>query len=92
MNSNAGGMSTKLRNLAVVVVIVLVIATGFRVVAAGLLDPSAAPASTMNTLASIFGALASPSYDASAISASTQGSALQISRCIILRMTGSSCP
>jgi len=70
MNSNAGGMSTKLRNLAVVVVSVLVIATGFRVVAAGLLDPSAAPASTMNT----------------------QGSALQISRCIILRITGFSCP
>ncbi|TSC90891.1 MAG: polymorphic outer membrane protein [Parcubacteria group bacterium Licking1014_17] len=59
---------------------IVVAATLFVVVAvrAGSLTPSSSPASTMYTLEQIYESIASTSYDSSAISASQNGSLLQI--------------
>ena len=65
----------------------------FGIARAGSLNPGSAPsAGTLKTLTNVYDPLASGSYDNSAFSASSTGSALQITKCIIAKMRGGSCP
>lgn len=81
-----------LRQAGVIVVSIFVVGLIFRYSTAGSLTPSAAPASTMQSLQNVYDALASSGFDSSGVTASRNGSALQISKCIIQRITGSTCP
>jgi len=63
----------------------------FRLGEAGSLTPPAAPAGTMNEIEEVYDALVG-SYDSSAVVASRNGNALQISKCIIDKVNGSPCP
>lgn len=81
------------RGVAVVLVSVVLLVGLLRFTEAGSLDPIAVPAGTMHSLGELFGALASSGYDSSAVPASKHGSAIAISKCIILHLQGnSSCP
>lgn len=68
-----------------------IVAFVLRSVEAGSLTPSTSPAGTFYTLGQIFNPLASSSYDSSGISADSQGSALEITKCIITKLHGGSC-
>ncbi len=92
MNSHSRPLISRLRGVAVVVASVGVLIAAFRLTEAGSLTPTAAPAGTMTSLNTLYASLASVSFDSSAIVASRSGGALQISKCIITRMTGGSCP
>ena len=61
------------------------------VVNAGSLTPSTSPAGTLYTLGDIFNPLASTSYDSSGISGDSDGSVLEITKCIIEKLHGGSC-
>lgn len=69
----------------------LIVGMVLRSVNAGSLSPSSAPASTLYTLGQLFNPLASTSYDSSGITADSQGSAIQIGRCIIQKLHGGTC-
>lgn len=65
----------------------------FRLSEAGSLTPAAVPAGTMRTLESIYGSIASSGYDSSSVVASKTGSAFQVTKCIINKITGGTpCP
>jgi hypothetical protein len=74
-----------------VVISVFVIALVFQVAGAGSLTPVAAPAGTMHALSDVYDALVG-NYDSSGVVASKQGSALQVTKCIINKINGSPCP
>jgi len=80
------------RHIAIVVTSSSLIFVFFRLSQAGSLTPIAAPASTFNTLKEIYDSLASDSFDSSSITASKSGSVLNVSKCIVSRMTGGTCP
>ena len=61
------------------------------VVQAGSLTPSTSPAGTFYTLGDIFNPLASTGYDSSGISGDSNGSILEIAKCIKEKMHGGSC-
>lgn len=80
------------RTLMVIVLSIIIVTALFRLTEAGSLTPSAAPASSMQSLDDLYQALVG-TYDSSAVVASNNGSALQISKCIILKITGGTpCP
>jgi hypothetical protein len=81
-----------LRSTLIVVFSLLITGGLFRLVDAGQLYPNASPAGTMNTIKNSYDALASGSFDSSAITGAKHGSALRISRCIINKLAGSPCP
>lgn len=81
-----------LRQSGVIGVSIFVIVSVFRLSRAGLLTPSSAPAGTFNAANEIFDALASAGFDSGSVTAVKHGNALQISRCIINRITGGTCP
>lgn len=64
----------------------------FRLTTAGSLEPTVAPAGTFHDVSEVYDAIASSGFDSSSISADPNGSAFGIAKCIIARMTGSSCP
>lgn len=76
------------RGVLVVVLSVVIVTMLFRLTEAGSLTPSAPPASTSVSVEDIYDVLASTGFDSSSITASKNGSALQISKCIILKVTG----
>lgn len=81
------------RNVLVVVVGIVVVATLFRLTGAGLLSPSTAPASSAQSFEDLYNSLASDGYDSSAVTPSKNGNALQIAKCIMAKMTGGApCP
>ena len=80
------------RSGLMIVISVALIFGAFRLSTAGSLTPSASPAGTLNALNEIWNVLASDSYDSSGISADPNGSAIQISKCIIVRLQGGTCP
>lgn len=59
---------------------------------AGTLAPDASPAGTFHDNSNIYDAIASAGYDSSSITADANGSAFQVAKCIIGRITGGSCP
>lgn len=80
---------------ALINVLLLVFATAVLVLIikfteAGVLTPSASPASTMQTTGDIYNVLAG-TYNSSGISANQNGSAVQILKCIITNLDGGSC-
>lgn len=78
----------------VMIVFVLAIGMGFYyfgVIRAGSLSPSAAPAGTFRTLGEVYNALFSTSTSFSSLSASSSGSAIQISKCAINKLEGIPC-
>ncbi len=79
---------SRLRSFLVILVSVLVIVSVVRLTEAGPLSPLVAPAPTFRTLEEIFAPLASSGYDSSGVTANKDGNALQISKCIIRKMTG----
>lgn len=82
-----------MRNIFIIIISVLVLTVLFRLTEAGSLTPSAAPAGTMHSLEEIYAPLASSGYDSSGVTAAKDGNALQISKCIILKITGGTpCP
>ncbi|MCC6934375.1 MAG: hypothetical protein IT406_01615 [Candidatus Yanofskybacteria bacterium] len=83
---------SRMRSVAIVGASIAILVAAFRLTEAGSLTPTAAPAGTMTSLNALYASLASDSFDASAIVASRSGGALQISKCIIARATGGSCP
>ncbi len=84
-----------IRNVLVVAVSVFLVIAFFRLTEAGVLTPSAVPAAggTLHSLEEIYAPLASSGYNSSAVVATKQGNALQVTKCIIAKMTGgTSCP
>lgn len=79
------------RSLAIIVISLMVIGVAFRLVEAGSLTPSATPASTMNSLEDAYNALVG-TFDSSSITKDLNGSALEVSRCIITQIDGGTCP
>jgi hypothetical protein len=84
---------TMSRRLRAVVLFFGVVITSLvlRISYAGSLTPVAAPAPTMHTLSEIYNPLASTSFDSSAITADSDGNALQITKCIISKQNGGNC-
>jgi hypothetical protein len=77
---------------AIIGVSVVVIVFLFRLTTAGSLTPTAAPATSMESLEDVYGALVG-TFDSSGIVASKQGGAMEISKCIISAVTGGAgCP
>ena len=75
-----------------IAVSVAIIVGVFRFATAGTLNPPTAPTTgTLTSLASISDALFG-SFDSSAITADPNGSAMQIAKCIIVRVNGGTCP
>jgi hypothetical protein len=83
-----------IRAVLVVAVSVVVITGLFRLTeAVPPAEPTALPASSSQSLEKLYGALASPGYDSSALTGDRNGSALQVAKCIIRKMTGGTpCP
>ncbi|HUO75567.1 MAG TPA: hypothetical protein VMU12_01440 [Candidatus Paceibacterota bacterium] len=80
------------RSLLMVIISVALIFGAYRLSNAGSPTPPAAPTSgTLDSLASISAALIGP-FDSSGVIADPNGSALQISKCIINRLHGIPCP
>ena len=79
------------RRLFVVVISAFAVIFILQKVQAGSLAPSSSPAGTFYSLGTIFNPLASTSYDSSAITADSGGSALQITKCIITKLNGGNC-
>ena len=81
-----------LRNISVILFALVIILGAFRLVGAGSLTPSATPAGTMNALSAVYAALVG-TFDSSSVVASKQGDAMQVTKCIILKVTGGTpCP
>jgi hypothetical protein len=81
-----------LRSVVIVGVSVFLVMTLFRLADAGSLTPSTAPAATMNSIEEIYESLVG-TYDSSAVVADDDGSALEISKCIIDVVNGGAgCP
>jgi hypothetical protein len=71
---------------------VFIIVVIFQLAAAGLLTPSAAPAPTMNTLEETYDVLIG-GFNSAAITASRSGGAIEVSKCLVQKITGQSpCP
>ena len=65
----------------------------FSLTEAGTLAPIASPASSSESFENLYSAIASAGFDSSALAASKNGSALQVAKCIIAKMTGGTpCP
>ena len=79
------------RKLFVFVFSLVIVVLVLERVQAGSLNPSSNPAGTMKTLSEIYNPLASGSFDSSAMASSSNGSAIQIGRCILYRLNGGSC-
>jgi hypothetical protein len=76
----------------VVTGVVLVVSL-FRLTEAGSLTPPTEPTvGTMDTLEETYDSLVSSSFDSSSVAANRDGSALEISKCIIEQITGGTCP
>jgi hypothetical protein len=83
------------RELGLIGVSILIVVGLFRGVQlyAGTLIPLAPPTTgTLNSAEDVYAPLASTTYDSSGVTASSTGNALQITKCIITKMTGGSCP
>jgi hypothetical protein len=87
-------MNRHTRSALVILLGFVSIAFAFRLVGAGSLTPSALPAGTMNTITEVYDALVgSGSFDSTAVTASANGNALEISKCIIDMVNGGpGCP
>jgi hypothetical protein len=71
---------------------IFIIVVIFQLAAAGLLTPSAAPAPTMDTLEETYDVLVG-GFNSAAITASLSGSAIEVSKCLVQKITGQSpCP
>ena len=82
-----------LRSFFVMAISVFIIVSLFRMTEAGSLTPALSPASTMNSLEDAYNALVGSSFDSSLITADKNGSAMQVAKCIIDKMTGGTpCP
>ena len=82
-----------LRDVLVILLAVLIITFVFRLTEAGSLTPPGTPAGTLHSLSEIFAPLASSGYDSSGVVPSRTGNALQVTKCIIRKMTGQTpCP
>ena len=80
------------RSALMIAMSVAIVVGVFRFATAGTLNPPAAPTTgTLTSLASISDALFG-SFDSSAITADPNGSAIQIAKCIIVRVNGGTCP
>ena len=80
-----------IRSALVVALAVASIFTVFQLTNAGSLTPSESPGGTMKTSQDIYDPLVGTSYDSSGVTGSLTGSALEVSRCIILRIAGTPC-
>lgn len=86
-------MKRYLPTAAAVLVCMLIIVFAFRLSEAGTLAPTSPPAGSMRSLNEIYDALVGTTYDSSAVVASRSGNALEISKCIIQKITGGTpCP
>ncbi len=79
------------RSAAIVAVSVAVIFGVFRLTIAGSLTPPSAPAGTLDSVASLSNALFG-TFDSTGVTASANGDLLQVTKCIINRIHGSTCP
>jgi hypothetical protein len=88
-------MNDRFKNfIATILIIGIDILTIFaiiKIVEAGSLNPSGAPAATMQSVQNIYDSLASTSFDSSSISGASDGSAIQVMKCIITKLQGGSC-
>ena len=87
-------MKRRIRNALIIIVSVAVVTAVFRFTEAGsLTPPGIAVVPSLNTLSEIFAPLVSTSYDSSGVTADKNGNALQITKCIIQKVTGGTpCP
>lgn len=85
-------MKRSARSVLIVSASVFVVTGIFRLASAGSLFPPSAPAATMHTLQEAYDTLVG-TFNSTAVVASKQGDALQVSRCIIKKITGNTpCP
>lgn len=82
-----------LRDATIIVLSTALIVWLYGIARAGSLNPGSGPtAGTLKTITNVYDPLASVSYDGSGVSASSTGNALQITKCILNKMRGGSCP
>lgn len=82
-----------IRSAAIVSGSVVVIVGVYAMTGAGSTQPPDVPTvGTYRDQSSIFDAIASETYDSSLITADPNGSAFEIAKCIIGKITGGSCP
>lgn len=81
----------KLRVLIELAVIAAMLLVFNNILLAGNLTPPATVTSTMRTAEEVYNALVG-SFDSSGITASSTGSALQMAKCAIEKISGNSCP
>ncbi|MEK7194682.1 MAG: hypothetical protein AAB667_00255 [Patescibacteria group bacterium] len=86
-------IKTIFRDAAVIILSVGIIIWLYSIARAGSLNPGSSPTTgTLKTITNVYDPLASVSYDSSGVSASSTGNALQITKCILNKMRGGSCP
>lgn len=83
-----------LTDVLIIVVSIAAVLSVVRFVEAGSLTPPGSPASTLNTNQQIFDVLVASAGSTAlgSATASAQGDALQITKCIIRKIQGLSCP
>lgn len=77
--------------VAVIVLAVFGVATILTVAQAGSLFPVASPASSLRTIGEVHDAISSSSFNSSGYTAKSNGSAIEIAKCVITKMQGGSC-
>ncbi|MFH1099195.1 MAG: hypothetical protein V1723_04760 [Candidatus Uhrbacteria bacterium] len=88
---NRGRLKRLIIEFTVIAAAVFVAAALVRAFAyAGSLTPSAAPAATMKTIQEVYDPLVG-TFDASGVTGSSAGDAIQLARCAITKIQGGSC-
>ncbi len=86
------GFRKFVRTAAMIAVSAAIVFGVFRLTEAGSLTPPASPAGTLDSVASLSDALFGTAFDSSAITASSNGNVLEVTKCIIQRLNGGTCP
>ena len=80
-----------MRRFFVAVIALFAVLGILEVVQAGSLTPTTSPAETMFSFGRVFNPIASTSYDSSSITANSDGSVLQIAKCLVEKLHGNNC-
>ena len=80
-----------MKRLLIILISTTAILGILKIVYAGSLTPPSSPGSTYYTLEQIYNPLANTAYDSSGVASSSQGSAMQIAKCVLQKMHGKNC-
>lgn len=81
-----------IKRIIVEVCLVIGVILVIRGAAAGNITPPASVSTTMKTASEVYDSLVGTSFDSSGLSASLDGDALQVAKCLVNKINGSPCP